>query len=49
MASRAQNEQKFKNWEELPNGRRRYTRELSAVPVDAPDTTEFSRCNDVTL
>ena len=28
MASRVQNERKFKNWEELPDGRRRYTREF---------------------
>jgi hypothetical protein len=28
MASRAQNERKFKHWEELPNGGRRYTREF---------------------
>ena len=26
MASRAQNERKFKDWEELPDGRRRYSR-----------------------
>jgi len=29
MASRAQNERKFKDWEELPNGGRRYTREFA--------------------
>ncbi len=29
MASRAQNERKFKNWEELPNGGRRYIREFA--------------------
>jgi hypothetical protein len=28
MPSRAQNERKFKNWEDLPNGRRRYTRDF---------------------
>ena len=28
MASRAQNERKFKHWEELPNGGRRYVREF---------------------
>jgi len=28
MASHAQNERKFKHWEELPNGGRRYTREF---------------------
>jgi hypothetical protein len=28
MASRAQNERKFKDWEELPNGGRRYIREF---------------------
>ncbi len=28
MASRAQNERKFKHWEELPNGGRRYIREF---------------------
>jgi len=28
MASRAQNERKFKHWEELPNGARRYSREF---------------------
>jgi hypothetical protein len=27
MASRAQNEQKFKSWENLPNGARRYFRD----------------------
>jgi hypothetical protein len=29
MASRAQNERKFKHWEELPNGGRRYIREFT--------------------
>ncbi|PYL08534.1 MAG: hypothetical protein DME33_07200 [Verrucomicrobia bacterium] len=29
MASRAQNERKFKYWEELPNGGRRYIREFA--------------------
>lgn len=28
MASRAQNERKFKRWEELPNGGRRYFRDF---------------------
>ena len=28
MASRAQNERKFKHWEKLPNGGRRYIREF---------------------
>ncbi len=28
MASREQNERKFKHWEELPNGGRRYIREF---------------------
>ena len=28
MASRAQNERKFKHWKELPNGGRRYIREF---------------------
>ena len=28
MSSRAQNERKFKYWEELPNGGRRYIREF---------------------
>jgi hypothetical protein len=28
MSSRAQNERKFKHWEELPNGGRRYIREF---------------------
>ena len=48
MASRAQNERKFKDWEELPNGRRRYTREFIGraggharyiKEVDANETT----------
>jgi hypothetical protein len=48
MASRVQNERKFKNWEELPNGRRRYTREFIGraggraryiKEVDANETT----------
>jgi hypothetical protein len=48
MASRAQNEHRFKNWEELPNGRRRYTREFIGraggraryiKEVDANETT----------
>lgn len=29
MASRIQNERKFKHWEELPNGGRRYIREFA--------------------
>ena len=29
MASRAQNERKFKQWEDLPNGGRRYVREFA--------------------
>jgi hypothetical protein len=29
MASRAQNERKFKHWEQLPNGGRRYVREFA--------------------
>jgi hypothetical protein len=29
MGSRAQNERKFKHWEELPNGGRRYVREFA--------------------
>jgi hypothetical protein len=28
MSSRAQNEKKFKRWEELPNGGRRYLRDF---------------------
>ena len=28
MSSHAQNERKFKHWEELPNGGRRYVREF---------------------
>jgi hypothetical protein len=28
MASRAQNERKFKYWEELPNGGRQYVRDF---------------------
>ena len=28
MSSRAQNERKFKHWEELPDGGRRYVREF---------------------
>jgi hypothetical protein len=30
VASRAQNERKFKQWEDLPNGGRRYVREFAA-------------------
>jgi hypothetical protein len=29
VASRAQNERKFKQWEDLPNGGRRYVREFA--------------------
>jgi len=29
MASREQNERKFKHWEELPDGGRRYVREFA--------------------
>jgi hypothetical protein len=29
MASREQNERKFRRWEELPNGGRRYVREFA--------------------
>jgi hypothetical protein len=29
MASRSQNERKFKSWEELPSGGRRYVREFA--------------------
>jgi hypothetical protein len=29
MASRVQNERKFRHWEQLPNGRRRYVREFT--------------------
>jgi hypothetical protein len=29
MVSRAQNERKFKQWEELPNGDRRYVRDFA--------------------
>jgi hypothetical protein len=48
MAFRAQNERKFKNWEELPNARRRYAREFIGraggraryiKEVDANETT----------
>ena len=48
MASRAQNERKFKYWEELPNSGRRYTREFIGraggraryiKEVDANETT----------
>jgi hypothetical protein len=48
MASRAQNERKFKHWEELTNGGRRYTREFIGraggraryiKEVDANETT----------
>jgi YD repeat-containing protein len=53
MASRAQNERKFKHWKELPNGGRRYIREfvgraggraLYIKEVDADErTTRFAQ------
>jgi hypothetical protein len=48
MASRSQNERKFKYWEELPSGGRRYIREFAGraggrpryiKEVDADETT----------
>jgi hypothetical protein len=48
MASRPQNERKFKHWEELPDGSRRYVREFIGraggraryiKEVDANETT----------
>ncbi len=48
MTSREQNEQKFGGWEELPNGGRRYSRDLRGraggraryvKEVDASETT----------
>jgi hypothetical protein len=48
MASRAQNERKFKNWEQLPDGGRRYFRDFTGraggraryiKEVDASETT----------
>ena len=53
MPSRAQNERKFKHWEELPNGGRRYIREFAGraggraryiKEVDADErTTRFAQ------
>jgi hypothetical protein len=45
MASRAQNERKFKHWEELPNGGRRYVREFGgrARYIKEVDVNEVSR------
>ena len=53
MPSRAQNERKFKHWEELPNGGRRYVREFAGraggraryiKEVDAAEqTTRFAQ------
>ena len=53
MASREQNERKFKHWEELPNGGRRYIREFAGraggraryvKEVDAAErTTRFAQ------
>ena len=53
MASRAQNERRFKHWEELPNGDRRYIREFAGraggraryvKEVDAAErTTRFAQ------
>lgn len=49
MASRAQNERKFKHWEELPNGGRRYVREFvgraggRARDIKEVDVNEVSR------
>ena len=53
MASRAQNERKFKHWEDLPNGGRRYIREFAGraggralyiKEVDADErTTRFAQ------
>ncbi len=48
MASRAQNERKFKRWEELPNGGRRYIREFAgraggrAVYIKEVDASEVT-------
>ena len=48
MASREQNEQKFGTWKDLPDGRRRYTRDYAGraggraryiKEVDATETT----------
>jgi hypothetical protein len=53
MASRAQNERRFKHWEQLPNGGRRYVREFAGraggraryiKEVDAAEkTTRFAQ------
>lgn len=53
MASRAQNERKFRHWEQLPNGGRRYVREFAGraggraryiKEVDADEkTTRFAQ------
>jgi hypothetical protein len=53
MASRAQNERKFKRWEDLPNGGRRYVRDFAGraggraryiKEVDADErTTRFAQ------
>ena len=53
MASRTQNERKFKHWEELPNGGRKYIREFTGraggraryiKEVDADEkTTRFAQ------
>ena len=48
MSSRAQNERKFKYWEELPNGGRRYIREFTgraggrARYIKEVDATEYT-------
>src|SRR5438874_944868 len=58
MATREQNERKFKHWEELPNGGRRYIREFAGraggraryvKEVDAAERTSSSRPNEMTL
>jgi YD repeat-containing protein len=53
MASRGQNERKFKSWEDLPNGGRRYVRDFAGraggraryiKEVDADEkTTRFAQ------
>jgi hypothetical protein len=40
MASREQNERKYKHWEELPNGGRRYIRQFIPARVDAHATSK---------
>ena len=42
MASRAQNERKFKHWEELPNGAANMFSNSSVAQVDAPSTSKKS-------